>query len=285
MRRFLILFVLAAACAAEPPADREFSECADCPLMVGIPGGRFLMGSPAGEPGRFDNEGPRHWVTIKPFALAKTPVTVEDFLRFLKSSGYQPEACDKVLDLHWRSPGRNRAYPPTDTESPQWPATCLSWNDAQAYIAWLNGKLPTARYRLPSEAEWEYAARAGTAAARWWGDEIGRGNANCTGCGSPWDGREIAPVGSFRANPFGLNDMLGNVWQWVEDCWHDTYLGAPADGSPWQEDGCRRRVMRGGSWSSLPVFLRSAARNSADAGGRDFDYSTYAGFRLARNLP
>jgi formylglycine-generating enzyme required for sulfatase activity len=194
-----------------------------------------------------------------------------------------------VLGLRWRSPGRRQAYPPTDTESPRWPATCLNWNDAQAYIAWLNRTVRaagrTAQYRLPSEAEWEYAARAGTATARWWGEPIGSGYANCTACGSRWDGKEIAPVGSFPANPFGLYDMLGNVWQWVEDCWNEDYLGAPSDGSAWHAGDCGRRVMRGGSWSSLPVFLRSAARSRSDSAGRDFDYSNYAGFRLARSLP
>ena len=270
---------------AAPPEDREFTECADCPVMVGIPGGKFLMGSPDDERGRFDSEGPRHVVTIKPFALAKYPVTVFEFLRFLRDTRYQPEACDKVLGLRWRIVGRNLAYPPTDTEAPDGPATCLSWSDAKAYIAWLNGKLAKGRYRLPSEAEWEYAARAGHGSARWWGEQIGSGNANCTGCGSPWDGRELAPVGSFPRNPFGLGDMLGNVWQWTEDCWNENYLGAPADGSPWLKGDCQRRVMRGGSWSNVPVFVRSAARSSGDKDGRDFDYSSYSGFRLARDLP
>jgi len=282
--RLLLLLVLSfAARAAE--SDREFSECADCPLMVGIPGGKFLMGSPAEEHGRFDAEGPQHVVGVKPFALAKYPVTGGEFLKFLRATGYQPEPCDKKVGLRWRSPGHGFAYPPTDTESPQWPATCLNWNDAEAYIAWLNGTLPNGRYRLPSEAEWEYAARAGTKTARWWGEEIGRGNANCIGCGSPWDGKEIAPVASFGVNGFGISDMLGNVWQWTEDCWNDSYVGAPTDGSAWKSGDCARRVMRGGSWSNLPIFIRSAARSRSAADGGEFDYSSYAGFRLARSLP
>jgi formylglycine-generating enzyme required for sulfatase activity len=265
--------------------DREFRECAVCPAMVAVPGGRFLMGSPAGEAGRFDAEGPQHWVTLKAFALGKFPVSNAEFLSFLRETGYQPAPCDPILDLGWKSPGRGLASPPGETDPPLDPAVCLSWSDAQAYIAWLNRKVRGSPYRLPSEAEWEYAARAGTRTARWWGDAIGTGRANCNGCGSRWDNRLLAPVGSFGPNPFGLDDMLGNVWQWVEDCWHESYVGAPEDGRAWTERDCRKRVMRGGSWSNLPEFIRSASRSSGAATGGDFDSSSYAGFRLARNLP
>jgi formylglycine-generating enzyme required for sulfatase activity len=262
--------------------------------MVAVPAGRFAMGSPPAEAGRFDSEGPQHVVSVAAFALGKTLVTNEAFLAFLRQTGYQPEPCDPVLGLTWRSPGRGLAYPPGQTDAPQRPAVCLNWSDAQAYIAWLNGKAreatgapprPDGPYRLPSEAEWEYAARAGTATARWWGDALGAGNANCNGCGSRWDGTLIAPVGSFGPNPFGLYDMLGNVWQWVDDCWHDSYVGAPEDGRAWRTGDCARRVLRGGSWSNAPAFVRSAARSAADAAGQGFDYSSYAGFRLARSLP
>ncbi|SMF43499.1 Formylglycine-generating enzyme, required for sulfatase activity, contains SUMF1/FGE domain [Tistlia consotensis] len=279
---------------AADQGDREFRECADCPLMVGIPAGRFVMGSPKHEPGRFDSEGPQHEVTIRAFALGKNEVTNAEFLTFLRQTGYRPAPCDPQQGLAWRSPGHGRAYPPGQADSPRQPAVCLSWHDARAYIAWLNAKvrkLAPARgardgpYRLPSEAEWEYAARAGTTTARWWGNAVGVGRANCNGCGSRWDDRLIAPAGSFAANPFGLEDMLGNVWQWVEDCWHDSYVGAPTDGSAWTSGDCRRRVLRGGSWSNAPAFVRSAARSRADATGAEFDYSSYAGFRVARNLP
>lgn len=279
---------------AEQQINREFRECADCPEMVAVPGGRFVMGSPAGEPGRLEDEGPQHRVSLQAFAIGKYDVTNVEFLTFLRETGYQPSPCNPLLALGWGSPGQGRAYPPGMTDPPLWPATCLNWNDAEAYINWLNRKvhgLPSAAaskggpYRLPSEAEWEYAARAETATARWWGNAIGVANANCDGCGSRWDDALLAPVGTFGPNPFGLYDMLGNAWQWVDDCWNESYVGAPNDGGPWIGGDCSKRVLRGGSWSNPPVFVRSAARSRADAAGADFDYSIFAAFRVARTLP
>jgi formylglycine-generating enzyme required for sulfatase activity len=282
--------------AAAPP-EREFRECPECPQMVAVPAGRFLMGSPAREPGRFDSEGPQHAVTVKAFALAEYPVTSAEFLAFLRDTGYQPQPCNPILGLVWHVTRKGFAYAPSDAEPPRWPAVCLDWKDAEAYIAWINKKARAARpalaarktgpYRLPSEAEWEYAARAGTATARWWGDGVGSGNANCNGCGSKWDNRLLAPVDSFAANPFGLYGMLGNAWEWTADCWHPSYVGAPADGSAWMGDTCAQHVIRGGAWNNLPIFVRAAARVGAGANGaaRDYDYSTLAGFRPARDLP
>jgi formylglycine-generating enzyme required for sulfatase activity len=279
---------------ADEMKDREFTECPDCPVMVAVPAGRFVMGSPAAENGRLDSEGPQHAVSLGAFALGKYEVTNEEFLVFLRQTGYQPAPCDPILGLTWRSPGHGMAYPPVEVVPMHEPAVCLSWYDAQAYVAWLNATVRRRRpasagrdgpYRLPSEAEWEYAARAGTTTARWWGNPIGVGKANCNGCGSKWDGLLIAPVGSFKANAFGLYDMLGNVWQWTADCWNESYVGAPADGRPWAAGDCSKRVLRGGSWSSVPALVRSAARSNADAAGRNFDYAAYAGFRVARRLP
>jgi formylglycine-generating enzyme required for sulfatase activity len=293
----LVLAFVAAAAAPQAPTDRHFKECPECPQMVGIPGGRFLMGSPPQEPGRFDSEGPQHVVTVRPFALAQTPVTSEEFLTFLRATGYQPQPCNELLGLSWHQLGRGIATAPLDQEPPNWPAVCLDVKDANAYIAWINARARAARpelaarkdgpYRLPSEAEWEYAARAGTKTARWWGDEIGKGNANCNGCGSRWDNRLLAPVGSFPANPFGVKGMLGNAWEWTADCWHPSYAGAPTDGRPWTEPGCIAHVIRGGAWNNIPIFIRSAARVGAQESGaaQDYDYSTLAGFRLARDLP
>ena len=272
----------------DAPAGETFRDCPDCPEMVAIPAGRFAMGSPENEHGRFDAEGPQHSVSVRSFALGKYDVTEEEFLTFLRETGYQPKPCDRLLDMSWRSPRPGLAYSPGSADLPRQPAVCLSWYDAQTYVAWLNDKvrdrvLPSkggdGPYRLPSEAEWEYAARAGTTTARWWGDSIGVGNANCHGCGSKWDNQLIAPAGSFGPNPFGLYDILGNVWQWTNDCWNENYAGAPKDGSTWTAGNCGKRVMRGGSWSNSPVFVRSATRSSGDRRG--------PGFRLCqlRRLP
>ena len=153
--------------------------------------------------------------------------------------------------------------------------------DAQQYVAWIS-KLTGKPYRLLSEAEWEYAARAGTQTAYSWGDEIGKGNANCNGCGSQWDGRQTAPVGSFAPNAFGLYDMHGNVWEWVEDCYHDNYDGAPTDGSAWTAVGdCTYRVVRGGSWQDLPSDLRAANRHRRHS---DVIQRKELGFRVVRTL-
>ena len=233
----------------KPEAERalkplaSFRECAkDCPEMIVIPAGAFTMGSPATEQGRFDNEGPQHMVTIaKPFAVSKFDVTFADWDACVSVGG-----CPQVTDT-----GLGR-----DTK----PVINVSWDDAQQYVAWLS-KMTGQPYRLLTEAEWEYAARAGTTTAYYWGDEIGKGNANCNGCGSQWDNQQTSPVGSFAANQFGLYDMAGNVWQWVQDCYHDNYNGAPTDGSAWTSGDCSRRVVRGGSWYNIPRVLRSAYRD------------------------
>ncbi len=262
--------------------------------MVGIPAGTFVMGSPRTESGRFDSEGPQHSVAIKAFALGRYDVTSKEFITFLRETGYQPAACNPILDMKWHSPGGGRAYSPYYGEPLRWPAVCLDWRDAERYIAWLNEKVrlahpdpdrATGPYRLPTEAEWEYAARAGTKTARWWGNDIGVGKANCNGCGSKWDNRLLTDVDAFSPNPFGLYGMLGNAWQWTADCWHPNYAHAPEDGSVWSEKECTNYVIRGGSWDNLPIFVRSAARSRSGPGGGEYDYSSLTGFRVARDLP
>ena len=283
----LIAMVLGLAAMRIGAAEQKpgtFRDCTDCPTMATIPAGSFMMGSPKSEAGRFDAEGPQHKVTLRRFALAATEVTVHEYLAFLAATEYQPKPCDRLLGLTWEVRGHGKAFSPGYAESPSQPAVCLNWYDAEAYVKWLNRKARTTAYRLPSEAEWEYAARAGTTTARWWGEAIGKGLANCNGCGSQWDNERFAPVASFGPNPWGLYDMLGNVWQWTDDCWNESYVGAPADGSAWKEGDCQRRVLRGGSWDNLPVFVRSAARGRLAADNRDFDYASYAGFRLAKTL-
>ncbi len=252
------------------------------------------MGSPASELGRFRTEGPQHVVTINAFALGKYDITSRQFLGFLKQTHYQPTPCNSTLGMGWRSARDGPVYSPEYQEPPKWPAVCLDWRDAKAYVAWLNSRVRAHRpaltaargpYRLPTEAEWEYAARAGTTTARWWGEAIGSDRANCNGCGSQWDDKLLADVDSFAPNPFGLYGMLGNAWQWTEDCWHDDYKGAPTDGSAWAERNCKRHVIRGGSWDNLPVFVRSASRSGSAANGGEYDYSSLTGFRVARDLP
>ena len=214
---------------------RVFRDCPECPEMVVVPAGSFMMGSPSHEAGRGDDEGPRHRVTIeKPFAVGKYEVTFAEWDACVADGGcggHRPE------DEGW---GRGRR-----------PVINVNWDDAKAYVRWLNRKTGK-QYRLPSEAEWEYAARAGTTTRYNWGDDIGRNRANCNGCGSRWDRKQTAPVGSFRANVFGLHDVHGNVWEWVEDCLNYNYAGAPADGSPWTDGDCTlAAVLRGGSWFGI----------------------------------
>ncbi len=240
----------------------SFRECAkDCPEMIVIPGGEFIMGSPATEKGRRDDEDPQHKVTIaKPFAVSKFEATFADWDACVSVGG-----CPRASDSFF---GRGAK-----------PVINVTWDNAQQYVAWFS-KMTGQRYRLLTEAEWEYAARAGTTTAYSWGDEIGKGNANCASCGSKWDNGGTSPVGSFKPNAFGLYDMHGNVWEWVEDCYHDNYNGAPADGSARTGVDCDRRVLRGGSWSPSPQTLRSAGRLSNPSDARFYNL----GFRVARTL-
>ncbi len=247
-----------------PKPGGTFKDCVQCPEMVVIPGGSFLMGSLAGERGRVKDEGPQHRVTVRRFAMGKYELTFAQWDACAAAGGCSRRPGDEG----W---GRGNR-----------PVIWVSWNDAKQYVAWLSRKTGK-RYRLPSEAEWEYAARAGTRTAYWWGEAPGSGNAACKGCGSQWDNKKTAPVGSFRPNRFGLYDVSGNVWEWVEDCWHGSYAGAPVNGRPWTTGGnCRDRVMRGGSWYINPRYLRSAYRYSNEPGNR---YANLFGFRVARTLP
>lgn len=251
------------------PGD-SFKECAmDCPEMVVVPAGLFTMGSPPTEKGRDNNEGPQHTVTIaNPFAVSKYELTFADWDACLTGggcNGYRPN------DQGW--------------EGGQRPVIVVSWEEAQQYVAWLS--LVTGKtYRLLSEAEYEYAMRAGTTTTYPWGDDIelnGHAMANCGGCGSRWDGQKTAPVGSFPANKFGLYDMAGNVWEWIEDCWHDNYDGAPTNGSAWLKDyggDCSRHIVRGGSWFISQAYLRSAYRRWLTSDSRAY----FFGFRVARTL-
>jgi formylglycine-generating enzyme required for sulfatase activity len=246
---------------AKPGSD--FKECATgCPTMVVVPGGTFVMGSPASEEHRYQDQGPQHEVTItKPFAVGKTEVTFAEWDACVAAG-----ACTKASDGAW---GRGNQ-----------PVINVSWDDAKQYVAWLS-RITGKEYRLLTEAEWEYAARAGTTTTYSWGDDSGKGNANCSGCGSKWDGEQTSPIGSFKANAFGLNDMHGNVFEWVEDFWHTSYEGAPVDGTAWLKGGeASLRVFRGGSWDTDPHLLHAAYRSWVATAFR----SDNLGFRLARTL-
>ena len=237
-----------------------FRDCEDCPEMVVVPAGSFRMGCVSGQ-ACSDHEFPVHEVRVPSFALGRYEVLFEEYDRFVAATGR-----DSPDDGGWGRSGR--------------PVINVSWEDATAYAEWLSAETGQ-RYRLPSEAEWEYAARAGTTTAYSWGNDLGQNRANCYRCGSRWDGQQAAPAGSFAANAWGLHDMHGNVGEWVEDCWHDSYARAPADGSAWTRgDDCGRRVLRGDSWNSLPGDLRSADRVWFSIGFRFFT----VGFRLARTL-
>ncbi len=248
------------ALAAEPGS--AFKECANgCPEMVIVPPGKFMMGSPARESGPDSSDRPQHQVTIaKPFAVAKFEVTFEEWDACTAAA-----ACPRVPD-HW---GRG-----------EMPVINVSWVDAKRYASWLS-RLTGKEYRLLTEAEWEYAARAGAASRYSWGTDPGNGNANCDGCGSQWDRKATAPVGSFKPNPLGLYDMHGNVWEWVEDSWHDNYDGAPTDGSAWvQGSDPEYRVIRGGSWRNDTELIRADVRVKRNI---NVQFDTL-GFRVARTL-
>ena len=238
------------------------------PLMVVIPAGRFLMGSPADEPERFDSEGPQHEVRIaQPFALGVHVVTFDDYDRYAEDSGREKHA-----DQGW---GRGTR-----------PVINVSWDDAQAYCQWLGGQTGTA-YRLPSEAEWEYACRAGTSTPFHFGSQMTTDQANFDGRAS-YNGsakgeyrQKTVPVGSFPPNAFGLYDMHGNVWEWCRDSWHGDYRGSPDDGSAWETGSSSDRVLRGGSWFDLPGDCRAAGRGVGAPDYRGYD----VGFRVCRGAP
>ena len=227
--------------------------------MVVIPAGSFQMGCVSGINCSYD-EKPVHEVKIDSFAMSKYEVTFKEYDVFTDATGRE-----RVDNEGW---GRGLR-----------PVVNVSWYDAMAYTEWLSEQTGD-RYRLPTEAEWEYAARAGTETAYSWGDSIGRNRANCDGCASLWDGERTALVGSFKANGWGLYDMHGNAGEWVQDCWNANYEGAPTDGTAWLSGDCGRRVVRGGSWNLYPRHLRSAYRLRSTTENRNRNF----GFRIARSF-
>ncbi|HTS91459.1 MAG TPA: SUMF1/EgtB/PvdO family nonheme iron enzyme [Stellaceae bacterium] len=224
------------------------------PEMVMLPGGSFAMGS-----NEDATEKPIHRVSIRPFAIGKYPVTVREWKVCVAAN-----ACAAAVLGAGAEDDR--------------PITNVSWADADQYAKWL--ALTTRKpYRLPSEAEWEYAARGNTESKFWWGATLSLGKANCKGCGDPYDPAQPLKVGQFAPNPFGLYDMGGNVAQWVEDCYHRDFAGAPSDGSAWLAGDCFTHVLKGGSWRNDPSYVRPASRDQYDTAVR---YPTH-GFRVARS--
>jgi formylglycine-generating enzyme required for sulfatase activity len=238
-------------------ASGENKDCATCPVMIALPAGSFTMGSNSDDP----SEKPPHHVTIAaPFAIGKYEVTVEQ----------------------WNACADASACPRLSAESnsvKNAPARDLSWDDAQLYVNWL-AKTTGKPYRLPTEAEWEYADRAGTTSKYWWGEQMRKGQANCKDCGDPWHKEGPESVGTFAANPYGLHDMNGSVWEWVSDCWHNSYQGAPNDGRAWDAPGCNMRVIRGGSWREGGDYMLTSTRFKYSQSVRQ----SQDGFRVAKDL-
>jgi len=247
---------------AELELGRVFRDCAECPEMVVVPAGSFIMGSPVSEPERLATEGPQHRVTIpRPFAVGRFEVTFAEWDACVSAGGCSYAPHDGMLGFGYGW-GRGRR-----------PVINVSWDDTRQYVSWINGKVGKQVYRLLTEAEWEYAARAGAKTAYAFGNTLSRSLA-------PLSVYKTAPVGLFPPNAFGLSDMHGNVWEWVEDCWNDSYEGAPENGAAWTTGECDRRVARGGSWMHPPRYLRAAHRDAHASDARSGDL----GFRLARTL-
>lgn len=296
MIRHLIVFALFGLVACDT-TERQMTilrDCADCPELVILPPGKFMRGAGEDDAAADASEFPRHEVRIaSPFAIATTPVTAADFAIFVEATDYRidggchtltPEGWQVDKAASWRAPG----FP----QAPDHPVVCVSWHDAVAYAEWMSGKTGAA-YRLPSEAEWEYAARGGTMGTNFWGDDdrltCDYANVNdltaknkVAKVAEPCDDGFLhtSPVGSFRPNPHGLYDMVGNVWVWLADCWLGDYRLGPRDGRPGAAENCGIRALRGGSWTDTPGPIRIGAREHR----LPEDRLSIVGFRLARDI-
>ena len=272
----------------QPGAGRTewFKDHKHGPEMVVVPAGEFLMGSPDSEAGRWDNEGPQHKVILaRSFSVGRHAVTRGQFAAFVTTTNYQMEGGARVwTGTQWRPDPALSWCNPGFRQGDDHPVVCVNWHDANAYVAWLS-EATGQTYQLLSEAQWEYVARAGTGTPYWWGSSITSVQANYYGYkGFPALGqvrKSTMPVGQFEANPWGLYNVHGNVWEWCKDTWHRNYDGAPADGSAWLDGGDPGpRVIRGGSWYFFHEFLRSAYRNRYPADHRN----QYLGFRVSRTV-
>jgi formylglycine-generating enzyme len=277
--------------AAQIPGE-VIRDCPTCPAVTVLPAGRFKQGTPnADRPPSI--ETPQHWVSIRrPFGMSTNAVTVDEYAQFIEATGRNMQGCE-TYDGTWKNRPEKDWAEPGFIQSGRHPVTCVSWTDAQSYATWLSAKTGH-RYRLPSASEWEYAARAGGEAVQPWGANGSSACANANvadrSAAHRYPGWQVfacddgyiytSPVGSFVPNSFGLNDMLGNVFQWTEDCWHADYAGAPVDGSARTDGDCTSRELRGGSWFSSPDYVRANYRNHFAA-----DYRTSSvGIRLVREV-
>ncbi|MGC5702145.1 formylglycine-generating enzyme family protein [Pseudomonas sp. NFXW11] len=266
-----------AALAADPQPGKVFKDCKDCPEMVVLPAGTFTMGTPEDEVGREPDEGPMHEVTFaKPFAMSRFQITAAEWDSYLRQTGV------KIPDGDAR-PGRECiASKPRYAQGPRQPAVCMNFPEVQAYVAWLSQKTGHS-YQMVSESQREYAARAGSSGPFPFPFDESKDysiakHANTYG---PADGYSYSsPVGSYPPNAFGMYDMHGNVYEWIADCEHPNYVGAPSDGSAWVEAGCESLQIRGNDWGEAPVFSRSGNRNSIYPNAR----GDWIGFRVVRAL-
>jgi formylglycine-generating enzyme required for sulfatase activity len=265
---------------------RVFRDCPNCPEMVVVPAGSFTMGSPESEPGREPShkgsESPQHRVAIaRPFAVGKFEVTRGEFETFVRDSGRAVgDKCHILEGSQWQERAGRSFRDPGFAQDARHPAVCVSWEEASAFVGWLSRKTGRS-YRLLTEAEWEYVARAGTTTPYWWGPSISTSQANYDGRPKGEFRQKTVPVDSFAPNPWGLYNVNGNAWEWVQDCWNDNYTGAPSDGAARVTGDCGRRVVRGGYWgNTLPQHLRSASRVRSAPAIR----SNGMGFRIGKTL-
>ncbi len=243
--------------------------------MISLPGGEFLMGSEKNDDLLvFKDELHSHKVTVQPFSIGKYEVTVGEYRVFAEATQHQSQGCNVYSGSAWKMDANKSWRDPGFQQTGRHPVVCVSHQDAKAYAAWLKEKTGKP-YRLPTEAEWEYAARAGTTTPWYWPG--GEQAAGAYAWYSENSGNTTHPVGEKKPNRFGLYDMAGNAWEWVEDSWHENYQGAPTDGRAWLDEKSADRVLRGGSWFSLGRYVRSADRNGDEPDNR----CNYAGFRLA----
>lgn len=302
----LIAAVVATSVSAQMPGE-ILQDCEDCPRVVIIPAGKFTMGTPVGayEVDEESGEGPPIRITItKPYAIGETEVTIRQFKAFVKATGYDAgTGCDVIRDGGFKDPEANWRKPVQPKRAKDnHPVACIDFAASVAYADWLT-EVTGHRYRLPSESEWEYAARAGTTAPRPWGaNNSFEGVSLSLTCeyANAYDGEsqkdytfpwpyarcndgfaDVAPVASFAPSAYGLYDMMGNLWERVQDCYTASYWGRPQDETAWEwVGGCERRVVRGGGWYSRPTNVRPARRASGSMEGRGNDL----GFRVVRDL-